>query len=704
MLKNSALSTLYSALTAERDRFPLFVPVLLATGIGLYYALPYEPRYWQPLSALILLLSLLSLARRKVAARSLVSAALLVAVGFSAAYWRTQNVAEPILHKTLYFRTVEGRIDDIRIKPDGRTLFLSQVDIEGVKERTTPARVSMSLKKPAPDIKIGDRVRMKAMLFPPPTPAIPGGYDFARAFYYDRLGAVGFSPYAPEIIEQAPASDFEAWLSDLRLKLAERIGARMSPEAGPVASAMMVGEDSAVTDEVKDAMRDAGIYHVLSISGLHMAIAVGLVYMAVRLLLSLYMPLALRLPVKKIAASVGLLSAFIYLLLAGYPVPAIRSFIMVGCVLVAVLFDRRGISLYSLAWAASLILLFAPESLLGASFQLSFAATMAIIALYERYAKQLYTAGHGVFRTFVIYFFGIMATSLAATFATTPLVIYHFNRFTLWGVIANMLMVPLASFWIMPAAVLAFLAMPFGLEAGPLALLERGIVLMIEGAKWFATLPYANFSVPSPTFGGLLLVVYGGLWLCLWKTSWRVLGIPVMVIGMMTLFLYKPYDMLVSDDATRVMVRLANDEYLLVRGRKTSFDAEVWLRAAGKESALTLNDTDAFTCDQERCVGDVHGRRVVVAKRKDTAETICKGEADIVVTPDWLKGSCAAPLVLDGQILEEKGATGLRMLPNDIAVDTAMQHRGRRPWVSLPYSLYVKEKAAMMQQNRGDDD
>jgi competence protein ComEC len=688
---------------AERERLPLWTPVLLGTGIGLYYAMPYEPRYWQPLSALILLLSLILLSRRRVALRTAVIAALLVAVGFSAAYWRTQNVAAPILHKILYFRTIEGQIDDIRIKPDGKTIVLSHLAIEDVRERITPARISISLKKPALDIVIGDRVRVKAMLFPPPTPAMPGGYDFARGFYYDRLGAVGFSPYAPEIIMHTSSDNFDTMLSDLRLNLAQRIQSYMSEETGPVAAAMMVGEDSAVTDEVKDAMRDAGIYHVLSISGLHMALAVGLVYMAVRLLLSLYMPLALRLPVKKIAACVGLVSAFAYLLLAGYPVPAVRSFVMVGCVMIAILFDRRGISLYSLAWAATLILLFVPESLLGASFQLSFAATMAIIALYERYAVQLYAGGRGIVHTVAVYFIGIAATSLVASLATTPLVIYHFNRFTVWGIVANMLMVPLASFWIMPAAVLAFLLMPFGAEGWALALLDKGITLMVEGSKWFASLPYANFSLSSPSFAGFLLMIYGGLWLCLWKQKWRLAGAPAIIIGVLTLLVYKPYDIWISDDATRVMVKLENGEYLFVRGRETSFDAETWLRAAGRESALTLKDSDAFTCDDMRCVGTVQGRRVAVAKRKD-ATNICTGEPDIVITSDWLKGSCISPLVLDGQTLEENGAVGLRILPNDIAIDTAMAYRGRRPWVSLPYSLYVKEKAAMMEKNRGDDD
>jgi competence protein ComEC len=693
MLFINTLHTLHSTLQQERDRFPLWVPVLLGTGIGLYFALPYEPRYWQPLSALGLIGSMMLLSRRQRALRTVVMAALLIAVGFSAAYWRTQNVAAPVLHKTLYFRDVEGRIDDIRMKPEGETLLLSSPSIGDVRPQATPARVSVSLHEVGPELHIGDAVRVKATLFPPPTPALPGGYDFARAFYYDRIGAVGFSRDVPEVTAPAAIDSFDVWLNALRLRLSEQIQSGMAAENGPVASAMMVGEDSEVSGEVKDAMRDAGIYHVLSISGLHMSLAVALVYITVRFLLSLHMPLALRLPVKKIAAFVGLLSAFAYLLLAGYPVPAIRSFVMVACVMVAVLFDRRGISLYSLAWAASLILLFEPESLLGASFELSFAATLAILALYERYAYLLHPSGRGIFHTVWIYFLGLIITSLAATLATTPLVIYHFNRFSFWGIAANVLMVPLASFWIMPAAVLAFLAMPFGLENGPLWLLDRGIGLMIDGSKWFASLPFANFALPSPNFAGFLLIVYGGLWLCLWRERWRLFGIPAVVIGVATLLLYEPYDLLVSDDASKVMARMDNGDYLFIQGRPTSFDGQVWLRAAGRESALTLKDMD-IVCDQDPCLVHLRGKSLAVIRRKDSGESTCSVPADIAITPNWLKEDACPqiPLLMEKNFLEENGATGLRFTQGGIVMDTAIEHRGRRPWVSLPYSLYVKEK------------
>ncbi|NBX04496.1 MAG: ComEC family competence protein, partial [Alphaproteobacteria bacterium] len=359
-----------------------------------------------------------------------------------------------------------------------------EVTIEELPTAETPQKISVSLRKPMEELQIGDEIRFKAMLFAPPTPVMPGAYDFARQFYFDRIGAVGFAPKPPEIIVHTPPSHFSAWLNGLRKSINDRIVTPMSPEAGPVAAAMMVGEMTAVPKQVGDDMRDAGIYHVLSISGLHMSIAVALVYISMRFLLALYPPLSMRLPAKKISAFVGLLSAVAYLLLAGYPVPAIRSFVMVACVMVAVMLDRRGVSLYSLAWSAVLILIFQPEAMLGASFQLSYAATIGIVAFYERFSHMLYANDGSFIRRIRVHFWGLILTSLVAALATTPLVIYHFNRFTLWGIAANMLMMPLASFWIMPAAVLAFLAMPFGLEHWPLIWLNEGIEWMLAGARY----------------------------------------------------------------------------------------------------------------------------------------------------------------------------------------------------------------------------
>ncbi len=688
---------------AERERLPLWLPVVLGFGIGIYYAWPIEPRWWW--SVLVMAVSVPAAWKIPKFGVRLVAVALAVAaLGFSVAAWRTQQVAAPALYSVLYHRAVEGRIDDIHLREKGKRLALTDLSIERLSKKTTPARITVALRKDTPGLSIGDRIAVKATLFPPPKPVLPGGYDFARQFYYQRIGAVGFAPHAPAILEKAETRSFEEKLNTLRLQLNDRILAAMSPESGPVVAAMMVGEQSNVSEEVADAMRDAGIYHVLSISGLHMALAAALLYVSFRLLFALYPPAALRLPVKKIAAFLGLLGAFAYLLLAGYPVPAVRSFVMVACVMTAILFDRRGISLYSLAWAAMLILLWQPEALLGISFQLSFAATLGMLAFYERYSHLIYEPGQGLWRRLRIYFIGLMATSLVASLMTTPLVVYEFNRFSIWGIAANMLMMPLASFWIMPAAVLAFLAMPFGLEAWPLTWLDYGIGWMIEGARWFASMPYASVAVPPPTFWGLLLIVFGGLWLCLWRQRWRLLGIPALLIGLAAIGLHRPYDIMVSDDGSKVMWRRPDGEFLFLRGRPDSYDGEIWLRYHGKEEGLPLSKTEQPRCDRERCLLEIGGKQVAVALKKKT-EGICDGGPDIVITAETLECP-AVKLVIDRNYLKRNGITGIRFQAGAMEVDTAESHRGKRPWNRRPdwfgmprkSPLYPGEKDAITER------
>ncbi len=685
---------------AERDRFPLWMPVLLALGIGIYFGLETEPPQRMLYGLAAGMGGLLLILRRRFWPRLIFICLFLVCMGMMVASVRTQMVAAPYLYKTIYFKEVTGRIDDIEMREDDQKITLKNVSIEGIRPETTPKRVSIALRKPAPELRVGDTVKAKAMLFPPPQPAMPGAYDFARGFYYEQLGAVGYTPHAVTVTEPVEVNSWLEKLNATRLEVASRIRAAMSAENGAVASALMVGEMAGVPEELRDSMRDSGLYHVLSISGLHMSLAVGVLYVTLRFLFSLYMPLAIRLPTKKIAAACGLLGAFCYLLLAGYPVPAIRSFIMVACVMVAVLVDRRGISLYSLAWAAMLILLFQPEALVGSSFQLSFAATMAIVVLYERYGNLLYQPESSWLRKLKVYFIGLMLTSLVAALATTPLVIYQFNRVTLWGVGANMLMMPLASLWIMPSAVVSFLAMPLGLEHWPLQFMEQGIAIMISISRWFSALPYAAFNLPPLTTSGFLLVVFGGLWFCLWEQRWRLFGLPLILIGVATIALHKPYDLIVNDDGNRAMLRLPGGQFLFLRGKADSFESEIWLKTHGVESALTLadmKDNPDYQCDKNRCIVKAYNRTIVMALRKDVAG-LCDNKPDMVIAENYLNDAACADVAwrVDKKFLRANGSVAFRF-GDVVHAYVASTGRGARPWGEKAYwPLYQIGNTVMM--------
>ncbi len=679
-------TSLFSLLQKEHDRLVLWLPVLFGLGIGIYFLLPDEPQISHTAMLCGVAALCLFVCRKQYHSRLFFIALLIVALGLLRAEFRTQSVASPVLYGKIFFRPLQGQISDIQIKEKGEKLYLTDVTIEGIEKENTPKYISVSLKEVQDLLAVGDKVQLSATLFPPPTPVMPGAYDFARMFYYEQLGAVGYTPRPPVIMEKVAADNFEQELNRLRLSLTQRILTPMTAENGWIAAAMMVGEMSGVSKDVADSMRQSGIYHVLSISGLHMSLAAMLVFFSIRFLLSLYPPFAMRVPIKKIAAFVALLSSFAYLLLAGYPVPAVRSFIMVACVMLAILFDRTGISIFSLAWAAMLTLLWQPESLLGASFQLSFAATIAILAFYERFGSVLYKSDMGFVHRIWLYFLGIMLTSLVATLATTPLVIYNFNRFTLWGICANMLLLPLVSMWIMPAAVIALLLIPLGLEYYPLVMLDRGISLMMVGSRFIASLPYASISMPSPGFCGIMLCVVGGLWLCIWQQKWRLLGIPFVIIGMATIMLHKPYDLFISSDASKVALRLQEGEFIFLRGKPDSFDGQIWLRSEGQDKALTIDDLDERmgSCDKHKCTLTAYNKKIVATKGKKEIEASCEGNPDIVISQNYLdKNSYCAnvPLVIDSGYLEQNGASALRFMPDNIQIENSIKYRGNRPWV-----------------------
>lgn len=379
-------------LSGSHERFILWAPVWLMAGIAVYFSLSEEPSPYIGIAALAAA-SLLLAATWKYPARWLALPVFLIALGFAAGELRIHLVATPLLTHPVYYRTVEGTIDEVDLVDKDTKLILSQLDIAGVHPDETPLRVRMRFHHQNDDWQVGNRVRFKAALFPLPQPAMPDSFDFAQYFYFHRIGGNGFAMGPLEIIEDSDPTTPGAWLNRLRHTIGNDMRRQMPGAVGTVAAAMTVGETGPIPEDVKNMLRDSGLAHMLAIAGLHLGIVAGIVFFNVRLLLTLYPPWALRLPIKKIAALCALVVAFIYLSLAGYPVPAQRAFIMVSFFFAAIVIDRRGISLRTLAIAAMLILLIFPEAMFGASFQLSFAATLAIIALFERFGAYLHPHG-----------------------------------------------------------------------------------------------------------------------------------------------------------------------------------------------------------------------------------------------------------------------------------------------------------------------
>jgi competence protein ComEC len=526
-LAEDAATGLADLVAGERERWLLWAPVAFGIGVGVYFGLPWEP----PAMTGVFILAAAGLVSWRLRA-SLVLALVLLgiafgAAGFAAAQLRTQLAAAPVLEKPYGPAGVTGRVVRVELRPDGPRVTLERVSLNRIDAAATPALVRIKLHR-GDIVDIGDRIDVFAKLSPPSAPAAPGAYDFQRRSWFQGLGAVGFA--MGRVRPAKAGGGEEGWspmmfMAALRLHMTERIRTALPGESGAIAAALMTGDRSAISRESLNSMRDSGLAHLLAISGLHLGLVAATLFFGLRALLALSERLTLRHPIKKWAAVAAMAGSFAYLLLAGATVPTQRAFVMTGLVLLAVLLDRQAISMRLVAWAAIIILATAPESMLGASFQMSFAAVVALVAFYEasrdRFRAVRTAAGQGFTARIALYAGGVATTTIIASFATGLIALHHFGRIAVYGLPANMLAVPLTALWIMPWAVIAAVLMPLGLDGLPLTLMGWGIDGLLWVAGGISGWPGAVRPVAALPVSGLVLVALGGLWLCLWRRRWR---------------------------------------------------------------------------------------------------------------------------------------------------------------------------------------
>ncbi len=686
---------------AERDRWALWLPVILGVGIGLYFALPVEPSPWAAPILLILTSGALAVTHRGQSVRlqscGLISLVLVFgALGFGIAQLRSLSLAAPILERSMGPTEVRGRIVTVEPRERGERLVLELPDIRGLDAQKTPERIRVTLATGAEGLYPGDWVRGRAKLGPPPEPAAPGAYDFARAAYFKRLGAVGFAygrfELLPREASQALVSEqirqsWEIWWADLRHRLSERIVTALPGDSGAVAAALMTGERGRVPENQLQALRDAGLAHLLAISGLHIGLVAAGLFFGLRGILALIPALALNYPIKKWAALVALPGAFAYLMLVGATIPAQRAFLMTGLMLLAVLLDRRALSMRLVAWAAMATLLLAPESLLSVSFQMSFAAVTVMIAAYEGRRGFFAAAGRDFWSLGSLwrYGLGIALTSGLATVATAPYAVFHFNHLALYGVFANVVAVPITAFWIMPWAIVAFLLMPVGLEAFPLWFMGLGIDGVIATATTVSAWPAAALKIPAMPLWGLTAASLGGLWLAIWTGRWRYLGAVPLAASIVSVMLWRPPDILISADARLAAVRLSDGSLWRSNAAVNRFAAEIWSRRAGLDPAekSSGNPLGQPNCDPMGCIVEFEGRKVALAWTAGALAEDC-ALVDIVISRVPVRRGCALPeKVIDRFDLWRNGAHAFWVTGEDIQVKSVAETRGKRPWVLI---------------------
>ena len=690
----TALAWLVRSAAEDRERWVLWVPVFIGVGVAAYFGLPWEPPAWVgPTGLAVALLARLALRGRSAPAMAAVCLSL-ACLGLSAAQLRVAIVAAPAIPREIDRAVVQGRACEMTLLPNGYRVYLDHLAIDGMAPDVTPRRIRLRMSGGAAADHVGEWVRLTGALGPISAPVAPGAFDFQRDVFFERIGGVGFAFGAPQAIEPQNRLGFVASLpcrlSALRLDIANRVRAVLPGDSGGIAVALITGDQGAISKPVLQSMRDSGLAHLLSISGLHIGLVAGILFIALRRLLCMVPRIALHYPIKKWGAVAALLGTLFYMLLAGAPVPTVRAYIMTSMFLLAVILDRTAISMPPVAWAAVVVLLVSPEELIGPSFQMSFAAVVALVAAYEatQAARLHWRAEAGWGARAGLYFAGLVFTSLVATLATAPYSIYHFNRLATYGVVANMIAVPLTGLWIMPWAVMATLLMPIGAEQLALVPMGWGIDGIIAVAEQIRQLPGAAVVVPTLPIAGLTLITLGGLWLCLWQRPWRLAGMAVIAVGAATIAFARAPDVLIADDG-RFFAVADPAGRLLLSSDSDEFVADTWLRRSGMSAVGSLPADDygadgRLACDSLGCIYTAHGRSIAVVRQPLALSEDCR-LADVVVSLEPVRVPCRAPAVIDRFDLWRNGAYAI-WIGEDGAIDirSVREVRGHRPWVIGP--------------------
>jgi competence protein ComEC len=678
-------------LESEQDRWFVWVPVFLGVGIWLYFELHVEPGIALALLPLLAAVATRTLLREGLLAVVLPSVLMAVAAGFAVGKVRTELVAAPVLEKRLPDADVTGTVE--RVEPrggDSQRITIAVDSIAGLPAESTPRRLRVRNRIAAAALQPGMRVLLKASLVPPPIPSYPGGYDFARAAYFQGLGAVGYTIAPITVLESTRAAPawvaFRQALARLRQEIGRRVAVALPGESGAIANALITGERGAISNDTNTAFRDSGLAHILAISGLHMTIMAGFVFLSIRLVLAAVPAIALRFPIKKWAAVLAACAALGYLLISGASHATLRSWIMMSIMFLAVLLDRPAITMRNVALAALAILVVLPESLFDVGFQMSFAAVIGLVAAYEALREQRQD-GHrarrgGLFWGAVLFFGGIVLSTVVASLAVAPIAAYHFHKSQLFAVLANLFAVPICNIIVMPMALLALLAMPFGLEAWPLWLMGLGIDWMSASARWVAAMPGAVVRLPTMPTAAFALMVLGGLWFALWRRQWRWLGLILVAAGVAVAPTARHPDVLVGRDGRLVAVR-GDDGLLSAKGaRGASFELERWLENDGDgRPAQAVLAGRAFNCDDAGCIAIVKGRRVALVRHPAALRQDCR-RADVVIAGPWVANGCSPRgLLIDAQSIARGGTHAIYLDPQT-EVETVTGRRGERPWTA----------------------
>jgi competence protein ComEC len=678
---------------AERAQLPLWLPGGLLSGIAAWFFLPDWPAW----SAFLLLagggvLACLALAPGTRWGRALALFSLAAALGCALIWWRAEQAAAPRIERERLLQ-VSATVESVQtLAAEEAVRLVIRPTGDGLPVRL---RVNVDRDKLPAGLVPGATIGLRAWIMPPAPMAVPGGYDFSRTAWFQQIGGTG---RALDIAVTAPPSgqSLAARIAGWRQSLSAHIrGTLGNGGEGGIAAALATGDQFGIPDADAEAMRRSGLAHLLSVSGLHLTAMVGAVMLLTLRLLALSPALALRFRLILVAAGAGALAGIAYTLLTGAEVPTVRSCIAALLVLLGIALGREALTLRLVAVGALVVLLLWPESLPGASFQMSFAAIVAIISLHENPRVQAWVTrrDEGWPMRLGRFLFGLVLTGLAVEIALMPIALFHFHKTGLYGALANVIAIPLTTFVIMPLEALALLFDTLGLGAPFWWLTGQALSFLLWLAHSAATAPGAVALLPAMPTAAFASMAAGGLWICLWRTKWRRWGMIPVAAGALWALLTPAPDLIVTGDGRHLALRTGDGQFAILRARAGDYVRDTLAEAGGTEAELLDIETlPGAACSDALCTATLErdGRRwrLLATRSRDTvawSEMIrACAEADIIVadrnlprgcTPRWLRA--------DRAFLARTGGLSIR-LGDPPAVATVADHVGRHPWALRP--------------------
>jgi competence protein ComEC len=658
----------------EYDRLFLWTPILFSIGISAYFCLSTEPWMGWGLIALSIIITAVVLLRAHFIGRLVSLALLTVVLGFMIPQWKTIWLSTPMITEKVKDVIVRGHVDGLEHRPNNIRVTMSDLTFTHWPEsQPQPRKIRLTFRKNGEVLSPGQTIQVPVTLMPARGPVAEGAYDFAFRSYFDELGAVGFASDAAQIVTEQPIG----FIAHIRHQLNLALRDKMKDLTGAVACALITGDRSGIPDKVRQQFADSGIAHILAISGLHLSIIAGLVFLLVRRGFCMFPRLALNMPTKKWAAAVSILFTFGYLLLCSGATPAMRAFYMTSFVMLAVILDRAALTLRNVALAAMFILILWPEVLFNPSFQMSFAAVTALIAAYERYrrSQSLFSLSQYNLPKGVNYAAGILLTTLIASVATAPYTIFTFNRFAIHAIEANLIAIPLTTFWIMPAALISVLTLPFGIADYPLIVFGWGIDILIQIADTVSSWPGAVVLVSQMSGWLIGAITLGCLWICIWKTRWRWIGFaPIIVCSIMmtmekspNVFVSKQFGLLALKEGNTLWMNDADRGYYV---------SDTWRQLAGLEHKKELSEHPDFKCDERSCYGKINGVSMNIGRGWRQVPKKC---ASVMLSLHYNPRYCDPDIQLTSRNLEQEGTYTFE-LKSGMMIPLETPRTIHRPW------------------------